>query len=62
MGYKTRSNYAPGYSMTEEQFNNIFSKEVDNESTVINETGYRDYTRYDQRKTLTDSPETTIRN
>ncbi len=27
MGYKSRSNFAPCYSMTDEQFNKIFKKE-----------------------------------
>lgn len=29
MGVKTRSNYAPGYSMTDEDFNRIFRKDND---------------------------------
>lgn len=32
MGAKTRSNYAPGYSMTDEDFNRIFRKEPKDES------------------------------
>lgn len=29
MGAKTRSNYAPAYSLTDEDFNRIFGKEKD---------------------------------
>ena len=32
MGAKTRSNYAPGYTMTDDDFNRIFRKDTKDES------------------------------
>jgi hypothetical protein len=45
MGYKTRSNYAPLFSMSEEEYNKIFPKEKPNELTNDLERGTESSTR-----------------